>query len=506
MNNNVNNKRIAKNTLMLYFRMLITMGVSLYTSRVILNILGVEDFGIYNVVGGFVTMFGFLNSAMASATQRFLAFEIGREDKVKLRNTFSLSVSIHFLIAFVVLIFAETIGYWLVNTQLTIPPERMLAAKWVYQFSILTLIVNMISVPYNAMIIAHERMNVFAWVSIFEVSMKLFVVFMLQWFGFDKLSLYAILIFVVSLLVRIIYGIYCSRNFKESSFYFFWDKSLFKTLISYAGWNLFGSAAGPIMGQGVNVLLNIFFNPIVNAARGIAYQVMGAINQFATNFQMAINPQIIKSYAINDLKYMHQLVFRGAKYSFFLLFVLSFPVLLETQYILTLWLKNVPNYTLIFTRLAIVNILIDSISLPLKTAAQATGIIRLYQSVVGFLLIANLPISYLFLKLHYPPEVTFYISIFISIIALIARLIILKRLVKLSILDFMLQVMLKICLVVLGIIIIPIWLYLTIDNQVLRLIFVLLSSLITAFISIYVLGLDKSEKYYILNRVRNIKI
>jgi len=282
--------------------MLLTMAVTLYISRIVLNTLGVEDFGIYNVVGGFVTMFGFLNSAMASATERFLAFEIGRNDKIQLRNVFSMTVNIHFLIAFTILILAETVGLWFVNTKLTIPPERMIAVRWVYQFSILTLMVNMVSVPYNAMIIAHERMNVFAWISIIEVSMKLLIVFMLQWFGFDRLKFYAILMFGVALLIRFIYGIYCSRKFSESKFRFYWDKPLFKTLTGYAGWNLWGNSADVLTSQGVNVLLNIFFGPVVNAARGIAYQVKGAVNQFVRNFQIAMNPQIIKSFATDDLK------------------------------------------------------------------------------------------------------------------------------------------------------------------------------------------------------------
>jgi len=273
------------------------MAVTLYTSRIILNILGVEDYGIYNVVGGFVTMFGFLNSAMASATQRFFSFEIGRKDYNQLRNVFSMSVNIHFIIAVAILLIAETVGLWFVNTQLTIPHERMVAARWVYHFSVFALMVNMVSVPYNAIIIAHERMKVFARISIIEVGLKLLIVFMLQWFGFDKLKFYAVLMFIVALLIRLIYGIYCNRSFKESKFRKYWDKTLFNTLINYAGWNLWGNAASIIMGQGVNVLLNIFFGPVVNAARGIAYQVRSALNQFVFNFQLAMNPQIIKSYA-----------------------------------------------------------------------------------------------------------------------------------------------------------------------------------------------------------------
>jgi O-antigen/teichoic acid export membrane protein len=504
-NSSQNNKRIAKNTLMLYFRMILTMLVSLYTSRVVLNTLGVEDFGIYNVVGGFVTMFGFLNSAMASATQRFLAFEIGKGDHEQLRNVFSMSINIHFLIAFIIFILAETVGLWFVNTQLTIPTVRMGAAQWVYQFSILAMMVNIVSVPYNAMIIAHERMNVFAWVSIAEVGLKLFIVFMLQWFGFDKLKFYAVLTFCVSLIIRFIYGFYCSRQFKESRFRYFWDKSLFKTLASYAGWNLWGNLAAVLKGQGVNVLLNIFFGPIVNAARGIAYQVSGAINQFVANFQMAMNPQIIKSYAVNDLKYMHQLIFRGAKYSFFLLFTLSLPLLLETEQILRVWLKIVPDYTVIFTRLVIINVLIDCISGPLMTAAQASGKIKLYQSVVGGLLILNLPISYLFLKFGFQPQVTIFVSIGISVLALILRLLILRNLVKLKIENFFYQVILKITIVGIFATIIPLLFSIFMDISIHRFVIVTLTSIVSSLSVIFFLGLSNDERIYFINGLKKLK-
>lgn len=482
--------------------MLLTMAISLYTSRIVLNTLGVEDFGIYNVVGGFVTMFAFLNSAMASATQRFLSFEIGRKDFVQLRNVFSMSVNIHFIIAFVILLLAETVGLWFVNTQLTIPPERMNAAQWVYQFSILSMMVSIVSVPYNAIIIAHERMNVFAWVSIAEVSLKLLIVFMLQWFGFDKLKLYAVLVFSVSLIIRLIYGLYCKYKFKESKFRFFWDKPLFRTLMSYAGWNLWGNAASVIMGQGVNVLLNIFFGPVVNAARGIAYQVRGAVQQFVGNFQMAMNPQIIKLYASDNMKQMHQLIFRGAKYSFFLLFIMSLPILLETEIILRLWLKTVPEYTVIFTRLIIVNILIDSISGPLMTAAQASGRIKLYQSVVGGLLILNLPISYFFLKIGFAPQITVYVSICVSIVALYARLKIINPLVNMKIMEYMNAVVFRIIPVVLIAFIPPFLIYYSLEGNFVRLLFTGAVSIISVLTTIYYLGLNKTEQQFMNSKVK----
>ena len=496
------NKRIAKNTLMLYVRMLLTMAITLYTSRIVLNTLGVEDFGIYNVVGGFVTMFAFLNSAMASATQRFLSFEIGRKDFVQLRNVFSMSVNIHFIIAFVILLLAETIGLWFVNTQLTIPADRMNAAQWVYQFSILSMMVSIVSVPSNAIIIAHERMNVFAWVSIAEVSLKLLIVFMLQWFGFDKLKLYAVLVFSVSLVIRLIYGVYCKYNFKESKFRFFWDKPLFKTLMSYAGWNLWGNASSVLYGQGINVLLNIFFGPTVNAARAIAYQVRGATNQFVQNFQIAMNPQIIKLYATNNLKKMHLLVFQGAKFSFFMLLILSLPILLETNIILSLWLKHVPEYTVVFTQLVIINILIDSFSRPLMTAAQATGKIKLYQSVIGGLQLLIVPISYLFLKLKFEPQVTLYITIIISSIALFVRLFILHGLVKLNINSFISKVIFNSLLVAVISVLIPFGLKESMDESFARFLIISFVALLSSTLTIYYIGLNKKEKKYILNLVK----
>ena len=497
MTNFENNKRIAKNTAMLYFRMMITMAVSLYTSRIVLITLGVEDFGIYNVVGGFVTMFGFLNSAMASATQRFLSFEIGRNDWKQLQNVFSMSINIHFIIAFVILLFAETIGVWFLNTQLTIPPERMVAARWVYQFSILALMVNMVSVPYNAIIIAHERMNVFAWVSIAEVSLKLLIVFMLQWFGFDKLKLYAVLMFAVSLIIRLIYGIYCNQKFKESKFYYYWNKPLFNTLTSYAVWNLWGNIAFVIMGQGVNILLNIFFGPLVNAARGIAFQINSAVNSFVHNFQMAMNPQIIKSFASDDLKYMHQLIYQGSKFSFFLLFTLSLPIFLEVEIILRLWLKIVPEYTIIFTRLMIINVLIDCISGPLMTAAQATGKIRVYQGVVGGLLILNLPVSYLFLRLGFGPEITLLVSIGISLFALLTRLKIISPLIKMKIADYLKSVGLRIIPVVIIAIILPSLAYLFLSEGFYRLLVIGILAVISAGSTIYFFGLGHAERVFV---------
>ena len=353
---------MAKNAGMLYIRMLLTMAVTLYTSRVILQTLGVDDFGIYSVVAGFVTMLGFLNSAMSSATQRFLSFELGKPGDKDMRGIFSMSLNIHVLIAVFVLVLGETVGLWFVKTQMTIPADRMLAAEWVFHFALLSFMVTIVSVPYNALIIAHERMSVFAWVSIIDVTLKLLIVFMLSWFGMDKLILYAVLSLAVVFIVFMVYRSYCKFRFKESRFRLYWDKKLFNIMLSYTGWNLWGNIAAVMSGQGVNVLLNIFFGPTVNAARAIAMQVSGALNSFVQNLQVAVNPQIIKSYAEQDMDYMHRLVCYGAKYNFFVLLLLSLPVLNNTEIILSTWLSTVPENTVIFTKLIILTILIDSLS------------------------------------------------------------------------------------------------------------------------------------------------
>ena len=425
-------KRMAKNAGMLYFRMLLTMAVALYTSRVILQTLGVEDFGIYNVVAGFVTMLGFLHGAMSSATQRFLAFELGQSGEKDVRGIFIMSMNIHILIAVIVLVVGETLGLWFVRTQMTIPIDRMFAAEWVFHLALLSFMVTIISVPYNALIIAHEQMSIFAAVSILDVILKLLIVFMLGWFGMDKLILYGLLSLTVVFIIFMVYRSYCKSKFVESKFRLYWNRRLFNTMLSYTGWNLWGNIAAVMSGQGVNVLLNIFFGPTVNAARAIAMQVSAALNSFVQNLQVAINPQIIKSYAAQDIAYMHKLVCYGAKYNFFVLLLLALPVLNNIELILPVWLGVVPESTSIFTKLIIINILIDSLSPSLMTAAQATGRIKLYQFVVGGLLLINVPTSYIILKMGGAAYTVFYVSIGLSMLALLARIYLISNLIEMK--------------------------------------------------------------------------
>ena len=505
-NQSIDNKRIAKNTLLLYFRMLLTMAVSLYTSRVVLQTLGVEDYGIYNVVGGVVTMFTFINSAMSSATMRFMAFELGRRDKEKLHQVFCTSMGIHALISLIILVLAETVGLWFLNTHMVIPETRMDAAHWVFQLSVLSTIVMMMSVPYNASIIAHEKMSAFAYISVLEVILKLAIVYMLVIFDIDKLKLYAALIFCVQILIRLIYGRYCSRHFAECHYKFVYDKPLFKEMTGFAGWSLFGNLAAVAFTQGVNILLNMFFGPVVNAARAVAVQVQNAIQGFVANFQMALNPQITKTYACGELEQMHRLVFASGRYSFFLLFFLSLPIIIEINPILSVWLDTVPEYTASFIRLTLCIMMVDALSNPLITAAQATGRIKVYQAVVGGILLLIVPISYIALKLGGQPEVVFVVHFLIVVVAQIARLIMIRPMIHLSLRKYFMEVVMKITYVVLASVILPIAVYVLLPQEALySFLSVCGICVVCVLASVYYLGLGKSERTFVIAKLKSLK-
>lgn len=443
-----NNKRIAKNTLLLYFRMLLTVLISLYTVRIVLNTLGVVDYGIYNVVGGIVIMLSFLSNSLASASERFFAYEIGRKDIYQLKKTFSVTIISYLLIALFIFIVSETIGLLFLYKYVNIPIERFNAAIWVYQFSILSFLITIVTIPYNAAIIAHENMKVYAYVSILEVTVKLVIVYLLVFFEFDKLKVYSFLIFGSTLIVRFIYYQYCKKRYEECNFRFkYWDKSLFNSLISYSSWNIFGNIANLLKDQGVNLLLNIFYGPVVNAARGLSYQISTTINGFSLNFTTAVNPQIVKSFAKGDLKHMKQLVYTGSKFSYLLLMTISLPLIIETPYLLTIWLKNPPEQSAAFTRLVLIDALITSLSYTIFAAIQATARIKKYQVIISCIVLLNLPLSYIFLKMGYGAIFTFFIAIVISTLALLARLFLFKIQLQFSIRDYLENVLLKVFIV-----------------------------------------------------------
>ena len=424
-----NNKRIAKNTLLLYFRMLLIIIVGLYTSRVVLNTLGVSDYGIYNVVGGIVAMLAFLNSAMVAASQRFISFELGTGNIEKLKKVFCTSVSIHIALAGIIFLIAETIGLWFVNTHLNIPAERMEAANWVYQCSILTLLLTVVSVPYNSCIVAHEHMKAFAYVSIVEAILKLLIVYLLLLGNFDKLILYAILVVAVAFIIRFVYGVYCKRHFEECTYQFVFDKKLFKEMFAFAGWSVIGNLGFSFKDQGSNIILNMFFGTTVNAARGVALQVNGILSNFSNNFTMALNPQITKQYAAGDVGASVKLVYAGCRYSFYLLLLIAIPVMINIDYLLQLWLGTVPEYTSQFLMLALVAALIDVMARPLVTTLQATGRIKVFQIAICIIVLCELPLAYLILHHGGKPYYAMYPTIFIALIGLFTRFMILKSLI-----------------------------------------------------------------------------
>lgn len=500
----VNNKRIAKNTLLLYFRMMFMMAVQLYTSRVVLNTLGVEDYGIYNVMGGVVAMFGFLNAAMTTSTQRYITYELGKGNYERLRQVFTTSVNIHVIISILVVLLVETIGIWFLNNKMVIPAQRMTAAMWVLQLSVLTTVIAIMSYPYNAAIVAHEKMSAFAYISILEVTLKLVIVYLLTIWSFDKLILYAILIAIIQLSICFCYRAYCYKHFDETKYHFFWDKPLFKEMLSFAGWNLWGNLAAILFTQGLNMLLNVFFGPVVNAARAIAIQVQGAIQQFSVNFQMALNPQITKTYATGQISEMHKLIYRSSKFTFFMLFCLCLPVVIEAPIILEVCLKTVPNYTVIFLRIMIATMIIDSTANPLMVSAAATGNVKVYQSVVGGILLAVLPISYIVLKLGGAPWSVFIVHLIVCCVAYITRLFIIRPLIQLRIRSFVTEVIMRCVMVSAIAIVIPMSAHIFMPQSILTSFAVIVLSVICAAFSSFYFGLDKHEQVLILTKANTI--
>ncbi len=505
-NNSANNKRIAKNTLMLYMRMLLSMGVGLFTSRVVLNALGVEDYGIYNVVGGFVSMFTMISGSLSAAISRFITFNLGRGDQQKLNTVFSTSMIIQCVLAVIIVLLVESVGVWFLTHKMVIPADRIYAAKWVMHLSLFTLAVGLISVPYNAAIIAHEKMSAFAYMSLLEVFGKLLVAYTLVVTTSDRLIVYAILLCAISLIMRLIYGIYCKRKFEECrEFKWIFDRSFFKEMFGFAGWNFIGASSALLRDQGGNIVINMLAGgPAVNAARGISSQVNSAINGFASNFMTALNPQITKSYASGDRAYMMTLIFQGARLSFYMLLILSLPVLVSTLYILTLWLKIVPEYTVDFVRLALVYAMCEVISNPLVTAMLATGNIRNYQILVGGLQMMNLPLSYLMLKLGFAAPIVLVVAIFISMCCLAARLYMLRGMIGLSAKLYLKNVFFNVVIVSSISAILPILLRDNVSDDFIGFLLVSVVSVITTLTVIYFIGCNKSERIFINGKVSQL--
>lgn len=494
----ISNKRVAKNTLLLYFRMLLTMAISLYTSRIVLEALGVEDYGIYNVVGGVVAMFSILSGSLSSSISRFITFELGKGDNAKVIKVFSCSIQIQIVLATIIVILGETIGLYFLTTKLIIPYERLFAAQWVYHLSLLTFIINLLSIPYNATIIAHEDMSAFALVSILEVSGKLLIAYLIMVSPIDKLIFYSILLTINAIIVRLAYTLFCKKKYIECSFHFIYDKEIFKKMFGFAQWSLIGNSAGIMRNQGVNILLNLYGGPVINAANGIANQVCTAASSFANNFIIAVNPQIIKSFSLNEVEQSADLVKSSSRLSFMLLLLIVMPILVECEYVLSLWLKDVPQYAPDLVSLSLLMILFESISLPLISMQNATGKIRNYQMVVGVLHLLNFPFSWLALSLGAHPVCVYIIGTILVLVCFYARLYMLKRIVKIiSIKDFTIDVFIR-CIVIFILSYICIQVEkMFIVNKLIMLIF----SIATTIVFIYSLGMKNKERIYLVSKL-----
>lgn len=500
--NSKNNKRIAKNTAALYVRMLFLMVVNLFATRVVLQALGVVDYGIYNVVGGIVALFSILSHSLSTASSRFLNFEMGRGHFDRLKAVFSTSVTIQIALSVIIAVLTEIGGLWYLNNKMVIPVERLIAANWVFQFSILTFCVNLISVPYNAAIIAHEKMSAFAYISIYEGVAKLLVCYLVMVSPIDKLITYAALIFIIQLTVRSIYTWYCNRHFEECVYHFSYDKPLMRELFSYAGWNFIGSAAAVLRTQGGNIIINLFAGPAVNAARGVANQVNHAVSGFSNNFMTAVKPQITKSYAAGDIAYMTTLVNQSARFSFYLLLFLSLPIIVNIDFILSLWLKTVPDSTSIFVVLTMIFTMIESFSQPLMTAQLATGKVRNYQLIVGGINLLNLPVSYSLMKIGYTPEVFLYVAIFFSFVCLAVRLMMLKKNTGFDILRFVKHVLYNCVSVTVAALVFPLLAIQYGDKSWMSFILITLLCFFSTLISEFFIGCNRKERAMAINKIK----
>ncbi len=492
----VNNKRIAKNTAALYMRMLLLMAVTLYTSRVVLATLGVDDYGIYNLIGGFITLFSFISHALVTAMQRFFNVSLGKGDKEEYQRIYSMGINIFALFSIFLLIVGETVGLWFVKTQLNIPEGRETAALWVYQISIITLIVNLFRTPDNASIIAHEKMGFYAYISIFEAILKLGIVYLLTLIDIDKLILYVLLYLASTVLINVIYVFYCRKNIPECRYSLMWDKGLFKRLVSFSGWSMLSGGARVLKSQGDAYLLNHYYSVAVNAAFGVAAQVYNAVNMFLTNFQTAFRPQLVQSYAAGELDAHYRLVSRSARMSYFLLLLIVVPVVFNLDGLLGLWLKEVPQYTKEFCLFILLAYLIDALGAPLSFSVNANGNIKGMQVWKATLLMLSLVACFVFLRSGAMPYVVAIITFFVHFGFWCIYLYYARKLCHIGLRDYAKQVVLPVVLVTIGVVILPFLLtFVSVSRWMVLLVCV--ADLIWVGVVVFLIGLKKEEKDYL---------
>lgn len=497
-NISIKNKRIAKNTIFLYLRMFIVLLLTLYISRVVLDVLGVVDYGVYNVVGGFVAMFAFLNTSMSNGVQRFYNYDIGESDGKGIPKIYTTSLHIQVLLAVIIFVLTEFLSTWYINNVMVIPADRIIAANWVFQFSLFSFMFVIIQVPYAAAVMAYERMNYYALVSIIDVLLRLLAVISFKYINsLDTLIVYAFVMMLISVINFFLYFIYAKKKFVLISYTKEFDKPLFKRMISFSGWNIFGSFAYMIKDQGLNMLLNGYFGPIVNAARGVSYQVSSTLNGFSTNIFIAFRPQLMQSYSSQDYQRTTSLMFSMSKFTYYLMVLVAFPVMIEIEYILHIWLgKNVPNDTSVFTVLVILNMLITNFNPPVSQVVHATGNMRKYQVITSVILTSILPISWVALHFGAPAISVFWISLLIAIINHGICLMVLKSIYSYSIKVYIKEVVIPCIVVSATVLPIPLFLHTIVSSGILRLILVLATNTIVSLLLIYFVGLSKEEKAF----------
>lgn len=503
-NNTTSNKRIAKNTMLLYIRTFFVMLISLYTSRVVLKALGVEDYGVYNVVGGIVAMFSVISGALSTTISRFITYEIGSGDSIRLKKVFSTSLAVQIVIAAIIVVLVEIIGVWFLKTQMQIPEGRETAAMWVLQCSLVAFCIDLISLPYNACIIAHEHMGAFAYISILQAVLKLVICFLLLISPIDRLILYALLMLVVSIIIRVIYTIYCHRHFEESSVRIHYYKDIFKEMFGFAGWSFFTNSIYIINTQGVNMLINVYYGVVYNAARGVANQVEHAVISFVNSFTTAINPQITKSYAAGALDDMFTLVCRGARFSYYLMLMMALPIICETEMILRLWLTEVPDKAAVFIQLSLFNGLLDSVGNTSYTANVATGKIKAYSIVVSIITVLVFPITWIVYFVGGAVESPYLIYFVLRIFVLIARMFFMQKLIGFSIKKFIKQVYAPVIMTTILAVIPSILIMIFMPCSYIRLAISLIVGVTMVGIVSFYVGMTKGERTVIMNKVGNV--
>lgn len=498
------NKRIAKNTMLLYGRMGLMMIISFFTARITLEALGIVDYGINNVVGGLVSMFSLISSSLTASASRYIAFGLGKGDKEELNKVFSTSVNIHIILAIIVVLSIETIGVWFLNNKMVIPTERLAAAHWVLHCSSIAFAIGLLSTPYNAVITAHERMDIYAYFTLFDAAARLAIIFSIKYYGGDKLILLAIISLIPGIIKQFYYWRFCIKKFEESTYHFIWDKKLFREMTSFAGWNFFGNTAYLFNTQGTNMLINLFFGITLNAARGIAVQIDTIVNQFAGNITAAINPQITKSYAAKDYNYNYTLIRRGAIYSYCLMLILAVPIFMEINNILKIWLINVPEHTANFARLSLFNSLVMTLGTSLYTSIIASGNIKKYQIVITFVGAWVFPLTYVAFRLEMPAESTYIIYFAIYFILVFLRAYLAKNIINLNVWQYTKDVILK-AIYIAFVAFIPVIIITNIFEESILRTFIAgpLVALSTAVIS-YIIGLDKVEKAFVNKQINRL--